>query len=369
MGTNLKLVDASASAPLGRRQFAQKKASDPHGWRDAMEDFLLEKKGTVSEGTVDFYRDRLTQATNWLAEEARGGEGVPIEEFKVRDFTAYLASRVDVINPRTKERISVNTRRADGIALRALVKFAAQRGLIERNPITSDTKLPKRQRPYVAVPDKEWVRKLIKASEERWLISKNPDRMKFLTPKARTFFARRQHAILSTLVDGALRIGEVLGLRLSSYDREKKQISIRAADSKSNEPREIPISDGLIDTIDSYLRVRPKTSPTDYLFVTEYGTKINYWVIRKSLRRDCEFAGIPDMSYHKLRHFAATDIAKKDVWVAQQILGHSSIEVTKVYLHGDPEHVRRIHKEAGTLDSVTSSKQGGKGQSDRKKLI
>ena len=367
----LKLVnDESARDLAGRAQFRQKRTPDKHGWRNAMEDFLLEKKGNCEEKTLQFYRERLQIATDWMIEHGRGGEGVPIEEFKARDMREYLAFRADVLNERTGEVIKDNTRRQDAIALRALIRFCVKERLIERNPLL-EYSLPRRTRAHVTIPTEEHIRQLLRACQDRWLVRKNPD-ARFLSPRARTFFARRQFAVLCTLVDTGLRISEVLDLKIENYDKER--LAIAVAEAKGNQPRTIPISPYACDAIDAYLRARPKCK-SDRLFINEYGERINYWVIRHCMRRDAQFAGIPDLSFHKLRHYAATCLAKSDVWAASQILGHSTISVTMTYLHGDPAHVRAAHTAAGPLAGIMENKRASNGASlpvdavPRKRLI
>jgi integrase len=357
----LKIVHVEAPV-MGRVQFRTKPVMDEHGWRAAIEDFLLDAKSRLEATTVAFYRQRLSLAGEWMIAEGRDGAGVPIREFKVRDLREYLAMRVDVLNVHTGKPIKASTCRHDAIAMKAFARFCAKEGHMPAFPL-ADYKLPKADRPHIASPPESDITRLLKASTDRWLPHLNPG-ARYHAANGRKFFARRQFAVICCGVDTALRIGEILALTINDYDPSRRQLAVQEA--KSNTGRTVPISDALAEAIDAWLRVRPKCS-SDLLFISEYGGPIDYWVIRKSLKRDCEFAGITPLSFHKLRHYALTEIAKTDIWAAQQIAGHSSANVTRVYLHGDADHVRGAHTTAAPLSKLMVNKRSE--QQKRKKLI
>jgi integrase len=68
---------------------------------------------------------------------------------------------------------------------------------------------------------------------------------------------------------------------------------------------------------------RTQAAPPRPYTVTGYG---------RAVRRGCDRAGVPSWHVHQLRHAAATSLVEQFGWaVAQTILGHSSLNTTKVY--------------------------------------
>ncbi len=89
------------------------------------------------------------------------------------------------------------------------------------------------------------------------------------------------------------------------------------------------------------LQVRAEAGPVwedhDYVFCDSDGTHLDpgydvYVQLKKLLKK----AGLPDIRFHDLRHSVATHLLSKDIHpkVVQEILGHSSIDITMdIYSH------------------------------------
>lgn len=91
-----------------------------------------------------------------------------------------------------------------------------------------------------------------------------------------------------------------------------------------------------------YLEIRKNILPknkkdADKLFITRNHTKIEVSTIRKFIKQAYIDAGINNEKYsvHTLRHTCATLMFKAgtDIKVIQEILGHSTVEITKIYTH------------------------------------
>ena len=76
---------------------------------------------------------------------------------------------------------------------------------------------------------------------------------------------------------------------------------------------------------------------TDKLFLSNKRTKINTSSIRRFIKKAYIEAGIDSTTYsvHTLRHTCATLMFKNgtDIKTIQEILGHSTVDVTKIYTH------------------------------------
>jgi integrase len=124
----------------------------------------------------------------------------------------------------------------------------------------------------------------------------------------------------------AMRKGEILGLRWNQVDLQNKVIVLEAADTKTQEKREIPLDEGLLDL----LKRVPRFLGSHYVF-TQKGKPIGN--IRKGFFGACERAGIKDFRFHDLRHCAVTNLRKAGVPdnVIMSISGHKTHAVFKRY--------------------------------------
>ena len=178
-------------------------------------------------------------------------------------------------------------------------------------------------------------------------------------------------AILTTLFVG-FRVGEVLTLKISDLDLEKQTLSVKknlirvptAAVSPENpnieilnydqkkkthlivqntpktstSNREIAISDGLCELLIRHLFTLANSTwpnPDGLLFPSKAGTHLDpksFEIRLAAVSKRCE---IRKVNPHALRHTLATRLVEDKVPlnIVQGILGHSSIETTRKYLH------------------------------------
>ena len=136
-----------------------------------------------------------------------------------------------------------------------------------------------------------------------------------------------------------LRRGEVLALRYEDINREKKEICInKAVEFVGNNPHiKLPkTSSGVrvVPLLDPLAAVLPKKEKGP-VFGNEDGSLLTKMQFRKRWLKYCQVIGY-DITAHQLRHGYATilyeaGIPDKD---AQELLGHSSITVTRdIYTH------------------------------------
>ena len=149
----------------------------------------------------------------------------------------------------------------------------------------------------------------------------------------------RDFAIITLFLNTGMRLSELVGLNLESFDPKITQVKVLG---KGNKERMIYIHNAAREAIESYLRVRldPKHVRTSShaLFLSNREQRISnktvQWVVYKYLK----LAGLESrgMSVHKLRHTAATlmyQSGKVDVRVLKDILGHEQLNTTQIYTH------------------------------------
>jgi integrase len=133
----------------------------------------------------------------------------------------------------------------------------------------------------------------------------------------------------------AMRKGEILGLKREQIDFQNGIIILEAEDTKTQEKREIPIDEKLMNT----LRRIPKTLGCSYMF-NYRGKKMKE--SRTGFLNACKKAGLDGFHFHDLRHCAITNMRKAGVpeGVIMSISGHKTNAVFRRYDRIDREDRR-----------------------------
>lgn len=150
---------------------------------------------------------------------------------------------------------------------------------------------------------------------------------------------QRDYSIIAIFLNTGMRLSELVGLNLESFDSDLTFVKVLGKGSKE---RIIYLNDAARDAVISYLKVRldPRYVRTDInaFFLSNRQQRISnktvQWVIYKYL----ELAGLGSkgLSVHKLRHTAATLMYQSgnvDIRVLKDILGHEQLNTTQIYTH------------------------------------
>lgn len=142
----------------------------------------------------------------------------------------------------------------------------------------------------------------------------------------------KHKAILMTLYSGGLRLQEALRLRTSDIDAVGMRVRIRAG--KGGKERYVMLANTLLETLRGYYE---QYKPQGWLF---YGRTqdepIHPRSVQHMIGRAATAAGISKrVTAHVLRHSFATHLLDRgtNLRYIQELLGHSSIKTTMVYLH------------------------------------
>ncbi len=142
-----------------------------------------------------------------------------------------------------------------------------------------------------------------------------------------------KHRIILTLAYSAgLRSQELIKLKLSDIDFERKTIHIRQ--SKYKKDRIVPLSNYIAKGLKKYISVE---HPYIYVFNGKeadrrYSPKGLSWVMREALKKTKIQKKV---NLHSLRHSYATHLLEDGVNIVtiKQLLGHATIQTTMIYLH------------------------------------
>lgn len=148
-----------------------------------------------------------------------------------------------------------------------------------------------------------------------------------------------KHRLLVSLLYGCgLRCGEVRSILIKDIDLDRSMLLVRQG--KGRKDRYIPLGKLLVRGISRYIEAE---NPETYLFTGSlstsdpktdpcYSQRGVQWAIKTLSKK----AGIrKEVNVHTLRHSYATHLLEEgmDIVSVKELLGHSHIETTMVYLH------------------------------------
>jgi len=151
-----------------------------------------------------------------------------------------------------------------------------------------------------------------------------------------TAIGSRNIAILTTFLDTGMRESELSGLYFEDAHIEEGFLKVMGKGSKE---RILPIGALEQKVLWRYVlhfRPQPASDLNNFLFLTLDGKRLQPNAIKLLLRRWGKKAGVPRLHAHLCRHtFATNFLIYKcgDTFRLQQILGHSTLEMVRRYVH------------------------------------
>ena len=231
-----------------------------------------------------------------------------------------------------KENISNRSRAHLVSTLKSFYKYLVLMGQIKINPM-ADIKTPKFTADLPAYLTYEQFEKL----------SRLPD-----DPSPKDY---RDRAIVELLFASGVRVSELVSIQISDIDFEKMEIRIIG---KGNKERIVPFGSYSLQAMMEWFAVRDLLAAPDcdYLFVNRFGEQMTTRAVQISIKKMGLTADITlKITPHKLRHSFATEMLAggADIRVVQEILGHTSLSVTQIYLHLDIERLKDVYTKAHPL--------------------
>jgi len=142
----------------------------------------------------------------------------------------------------------------------------------------------------------------------------------------------RDKALYLTLLRTGMRIGELLSTTISEVNLSEKRIEIYQA-HKNLTGRVVYLSTDALKALKKWIKKRNAETP--YLFYGLKGKPLGYEAARSMFKKYLMQAGLSDKGYslHCLRHTFASELLNAGMRLEclQQLLGHSDIEMTRVY--------------------------------------
>lgn len=295
-----------------------------------------------SARTINWYSDMLSRCARYL------GQAATLRDFSIdsaRAFIAHLQSRESryddhPFREQVEGGLSANTVHGYVRALKAFSTWLNEEGYTKANVLT---RLRRPKLPQVMI-------QTLSDSEIIALFHQiNPN----------TYLGARQFVMLALLLDSGMRAGELINIRLSDIDLEGCQIKVMG---KGRKERLVPFSSTtkryLLRYLATFRNKDPDNPPTDeHLLLASDGTPLTYEGLSHSIKRMGINAGIPRLHAHLLRHTFAVNYLMNggDIMSLKRILGHTTLDVTQVYMHLAEAHIKVQHSRFSPLDKLASA--------------
>lgn len=151
---------------------------------------------------------------------------------------------------------------------------------------------------------------------------------------------RKHKLMISFLYGSGLRVSEVVNLRIKDLDVNNG--AVRVHNSKGNKDRISILSGKLIEDLKELISGR---NTSGYIFITVTWKKYSIRTIQKIFSDALRKSAIQKSpTCHTLRHCFATHLVESgvDIKTVKELLGHSSIKTTMIYINLADPVSRRI---------------------------
>ncbi|MED4267326.1 tyrosine-type recombinase/integrase [Priestia megaterium] len=224
---------------------------------------------------------------------------------------------------------TINTRLR---ALRSFFNFLYKNKHIKKNPI-ANIKLLNQRKEIVPTFSKEQLQLLFSLCDKK------------------TFVGVRDYTIMLLMLDTAIRVNELANIELS--DVKENEIVIR--ETKTFFERIVPMSKKLKEQMDIYIRIRGRAD-TEKLFINQDGKELKKRSIQTRIEHYGKLSGIKDVrvSCHTFRHTSAKMFIVNggNAFHLQQLLGDTSLEITKKYVNLWTTDVAESHRKYSALNNI-----------------
>lgn len=158
----------------------------------------------------------------------------------------------------------------------------------------------------------------------------------------------KHKAIIMTIYSAGLRVSELLELKISDIQSDRKLILIRNAKGKKD--RTTLLGNKTLEILREYYK---EYKPKEYLFEGQNGGKYTSTSIQKILKRALNRAKIyKPVTIHTLRHSFATHLLEKgtNLRYIQALLGHASPKTTEIYTRVSTVDIEKIKNPIDNLN-------------------
>jgi len=299
-------------------------------------EFIMDRKAAgLSSATIKWYVFWSERLIAFLRQRGLSLEANEVTPRIIREFIVDLQKA----QASGQRRVSPATINNAFRALRAFFRWAEQEGRISSNPMSRlrEPKMPQKAPPAFT---REEMARLLKTAAT-W-----------------GSMRERNYAILILLFDTGIRLSELTGLTLSSVFLDEGYIRVRGKGAKE---RLIPLGQAARRALRRYIREVRGEAQTDVLFLTRDRKPLKNSGVQSLLKRIGKAAGVKGVSPHKFRHTFAKEYLLNggDLESLRRMLGHTSLEMARRYIHLIIDDLELIHRKASPVDNLLTGKNRG----------
>ncbi|WP_077603671.1 tyrosine-type recombinase/integrase [Oceanobacillus sojae] len=278
-----------------------------------------------SEDTIFYYRDKLRNLEKVLSQQGYST--------RIRSITEDILSDGYILYSKEEKGLKDTTIRTNLRAFRAFFNWCVKKGVIENSPM-KDIKIGGAKTTDIETFTKEQISEL------------------FAQPNLSTFVGLRDYVIMGVFLETGIRLRELVDIEINDVRLEDSQILIHG---KNGNDRLVPFQAKTAKLLRKYMRIRGR-SETDYLFITHDDTKMSRRAVQNRIEKYGRMANIKNVrsSPHTFRHtFAKMSVRNgANVFELQKILGHSSLDMVRVYVNLFSTEVFESHKRFSPMENL-----------------
>lgn len=319
-----------------------------------LEEFMLFcRSRQLREKTMISYEQTLRLFERWCFEELKIERVDLITESVIRHYINDLMERgkYSFYCDDSRKNINFPERRRDFRApisattinnyirnLRVFFNWLEREYLIKRNPMKRIRQLRNNRKAKEFLSDDEF-KKLISQFDKSY------------------FSEHRDYVMIMLMIDSGMRLGECSMLLVEDVNLAKKQIFLRAENTKGRKDRIVFFSPRTEAIIRRWIQYKDRYTESDYLFPVKHsGDSVNVSSFETNFKKYLKRAGLNDsISPHCLRNnFAKRCLMNgMDIFTLSKILGHSSVRVTEeAYLDLDNDDIQKRYQNFSPISKL-----------------
>lgn len=282
----------------------------------AFETYLIQKKH-ASSNTVSAYIRDLNKLYDFMKEHGK----TSVQEISSTNLTTYILhlERTGLSSATISRTIA---------SIRAFFMYLLRQGIINNDP----SELLKPPRIEKKAPQ------ILTVQEVDVLLGQ---------PSGEAPKEKRDKALLELLYATGIRVSELISLKVSDLNLKLDYIRCH----NEGKERIIPFAQAAHIALDSYMEDgRDKLCKgTDYLFTNYQGNPLSRQGVWKIIKQYADRAGIDkEITPHMLRHSVAAHLLENgaDLKAVQEMLGHSTVSTTQMYVRKDAVRLKEVYEQA-----------------------
>lgn len=292
-----------------------------------------------SPRTVRWYKDTLTKFGAYLG----NGSQATLRDCTLENARAFITSLQQRttryenhrLRPQAEGGLAATTVHGYVRALKSFSTWLSEEGFADQSPFAR-LKRPKVPEPLIEILSDQEIGAIFEA----------------INPKC--FLGSRLHVMALLLLDTGIRAAELCSLTIRNVSLDEQYIKVLG---KGNKERIVPFGSTTKKALIRYLqtfRPEPANDRIHQLILSLDGAPLSYTGLYKAIQRLGKTAGVPRLHPHLFRHTFSVRYLMNggDIMTLRLILGHTTLDVTQMYMHLAETHVKIQHDRFSPVDRL-----------------